>query len=139
LSLQERRQRNKTASAKYRAKKNQQHHEMRSVIHSLTKENDVLLRQLEQVKSENRQLKYVCDKLRSKMMAEKMLKKMLQQQQTKDHATQPISNPDDPTPKMVSGERPMEPMQLDESDSDSMYNEESDETYVSSVYDSKHV
>ncbi|KAI8342979.1 hypothetical protein BC941DRAFT_331437, partial [Chlamydoabsidia padenii] len=63
LSLQERRQRNKTASAKYRAKKNQQHHEMRSVINSLTKENDVLLRQLEQVKVENKQLKSVCDKL----------------------------------------------------------------------------
>lgn len=111
------------------------------MIHSLTKENDVLLRQLEQVKSENRQLKYVCDKLRSKMMAEKMLKKMLQQQQTKNHASQPISNPDVSTP-IVSEERPplMEPMQLDdESDSDSLYNEESDETYVSSVYDSKHV
>ncbi|KAI8096852.1 uncharacterized protein BX664DRAFT_253031, partial [Halteromyces radiatus] len=70
LSLQERRQRNKTASAKYRAKKNQQHHDMRSMIHSLTKENDVLLRQLEQVKMENQQLKSTCDKLRSKMMAE---------------------------------------------------------------------
>ncbi|ORZ25503.1 hypothetical protein BCR42DRAFT_298597, partial [Absidia repens] len=81
LSLQERRQRNKTASAKYRAKKNQQHQGMRSMIHTMTKENDLLLRQLEQAKSENRQLKSVCDKLRSKMMAEKMFKKMLYHQQ----------------------------------------------------------
>ncbi|KAI9303470.1 hypothetical protein BJ944DRAFT_149589, partial [Cunninghamella echinulata] len=70
LSLQERRQRNKTASAKYRAKKNQQHQDMRCMINNLTKENDMLIRQLDQVKMENQQLKSICDKLRSKMMAE---------------------------------------------------------------------
>ncbi|KAI8073289.1 hypothetical protein BC940DRAFT_316024 [Gongronella butleri] len=80
LSLQERRQRNKTASARYRAKKNQQHQDMRSMIHSLTKENDVLMRQLDHVMGENQQLKINCDKLRGKIMAEKMLKKLLQQQ-----------------------------------------------------------
>ena len=80
LSLQERRQRNKTASARYRAKKNQQHQDMRSMIHSLTKENDVLMRQLDQVMGENHQLKINCDKLRGKIIAEKMLKKLLQQQ-----------------------------------------------------------
>ncbi|ORX54911.1 hypothetical protein DM01DRAFT_1276063, partial [Hesseltinella vesiculosa] len=63
LTLQERRQRNKTASARYRAKKNQQHQDMRSMINSLTKENDVLLRQLEQIMQENQQLKASCDKL----------------------------------------------------------------------------
>ncbi|SAM09396.1 hypothetical protein [Absidia glauca] len=84
LSLQERRIRNKTASAKYRAKKNQQYYEMRSMILSLTKENDVLSRQFEQMKSENRHLKSECDKLRSKMIATRMLKKMLDDQQRKN-------------------------------------------------------
>lgn len=84
LSLQERRIRNKTASAKYRAKKNQQYYEMRSVILSLTKENDVLIRQFEQMKSENQHLKSECDKLRSKMIAARMLKKMLEGQHQKD-------------------------------------------------------
>jgi hypothetical protein len=77
LSLQERRQRNKAASAKYRAKKNHQHGEMRCMISSLTKENDLLLRQLDHVRRENNRLKATCDKLRGKMLAEKMLKKLL--------------------------------------------------------------
>lgn len=77
LSLQERRQRNKAASAKYRAKKNHQHGEMRCMITSLTKENDLLLRQLDHVRRENNRLKATCDKLRGKMLAEKMLKKLL--------------------------------------------------------------
>ncbi|KAI8328989.1 hypothetical protein BC941DRAFT_329068, partial [Chlamydoabsidia padenii] len=80
LSLHERRIRNKTASAKYRAKKNQQYHEMRSMILSLTKENDVLIRQFEQLKADNRYLKSECDKFRSKMLAARMLKKMLNHQ-----------------------------------------------------------
>jgi hypothetical protein len=86
LTLQERRQRNKTASAKYRAKKNQQHDEMRMLISSLTKENDLLQRQLDHLKRDNDKLKVTCDKLRGKMMAEKMLKKLLhnEQQQKKD-------------------------------------------------------
>ncbi|GAN02817.1 hypothetical protein MAM1_0028d02264 [Mucor ambiguus] len=77
LTLQERRQRNKAASAKYRAKKNQQHGEMRMLISSLTKENDLLQRQLDHVQRDNEKLKVTCDKLRGKMMAEKMLKKLL--------------------------------------------------------------
>ncbi|KAL9552118.1 hypothetical protein MBANPS3_003925 [Mucor bainieri] len=77
LTLQERRQRNKAASAKYRAKKNQQHGEMRMLISSLTKENDLLQRQLDHVRRDNDKLKVTCDKLRGKMMAEKMLKKLL--------------------------------------------------------------
>jgi hypothetical protein len=77
LSLQERRTRNKTASAKYRAKRNQQHGEMRAMIDSLTKENELLLRQLENVQFENGHLKSTCDKLRGKIMAQKMIKQYL--------------------------------------------------------------
>ncbi|KAI8145808.1 hypothetical protein BJV82DRAFT_602341 [Fennellomyces sp. T-0311] len=77
LSLQERRQRNKAASAKYRAKKNQQHGEMRSLIASLTRENELLQRQIEHYGQENSQLKATCDRLRGKMMAEKMIKRMM--------------------------------------------------------------
>ncbi|KAI7894118.1 uncharacterized protein EV154DRAFT_394053, partial [Mucor mucedo] len=76
-SLHERRLRNKTASAKYRAKKNQQHGEMRSMIASLTKENELLLRQLDHVQHENGHLKTTCDRLRGKIMAQKMLKQYL--------------------------------------------------------------
>ncbi|KAI8147590.1 hypothetical protein BJV82DRAFT_596130 [Fennellomyces sp. T-0311] len=77
LSLQERRQRNKAASAKYRAKKNQQHGEMRSLIASLTKENELLLRQLDHIKRENNRLKATCDRLRGKKVAAKILKRFL--------------------------------------------------------------
>jgi regulator of replication initiation timing len=77
LSQHERRQRNKVASAKYRAKKNQQHGDMRSLISSLTKENELLKRQLSHVKRENNRLKGNCDRLRGKLVAEKMLKKFL--------------------------------------------------------------
>lgn len=77
LSLQERRQRNKAASAKYRAKKNQQNGEMRSHILALSKENDLLQRQLDHVRGENNRLKATCDRLRGKMLAEKMLKNLL--------------------------------------------------------------
>ncbi|KAI8877460.1 hypothetical protein K501DRAFT_148047, partial [Backusella circina FSU 941] len=76
-SLQERRQRNKAASAKYRAKKNQQQGEMRTLISSLTKENELLQRQVDHVRRENNRLKTTCDQLRGKMLAEKMLKKLL--------------------------------------------------------------
>jgi hypothetical protein len=85
LSLYERRLRNKTASAKYRAKKNQQQGEMRSMISSLTKENELLLRQLDHIQRENNHLKATCDRLRGKIIAQKMLKQYLveteQQQQ----------------------------------------------------------
>ncbi|KAI9274430.1 hypothetical protein BDA99DRAFT_497447 [Phascolomyces articulosus] len=77
LSLQERRERNKAASAKYRAKKNQQHGEMKSVITSLTRENELLQRQLEHIRHENNQLKETCDQLRGKLMAQKMIKRMM--------------------------------------------------------------
>ncbi|KAI8879885.1 hypothetical protein K501DRAFT_156380, partial [Backusella circina FSU 941] len=76
-SLQERRLRNKTASAKYRAKRNQQHSEMRALIDSLTKENELLLRQLENVQFENVHLKDTCDKLRGKLMAQQIIKQYL--------------------------------------------------------------
>lgn len=77
LSLQERRRRNKAASAKYRAKKNQQHGEMRGLIASLTRENELLQRQLENLSHENNRLKATCDRLRGKILAGRMLKKML--------------------------------------------------------------
>lgn len=77
LSVQERRQRNKAASAKYRAKKNQQHGEMRGIIASLTRENELLQRQLDHVARENCTLKATCDRLRGKMLAERMLQRML--------------------------------------------------------------
>lgn len=87
LSIHERRLRNKTASAKYRAKKNQQHGEMRAMISTLTKENELLLRQLDHIQHENSHLKATCDRLRGKIMAQKMLKQYLveneQQQQQK--------------------------------------------------------
>ncbi|KAI7876839.1 hypothetical protein K492DRAFT_119376, partial [Lichtheimia hyalospora FSU 10163] len=76
-SLQERRQRNKAASAKYRAKKNQQYSEMRSLIASLTKENELLSRQLEHMRRENSRLKVTCDRLRGKKVAAKILKQLL--------------------------------------------------------------
>ncbi|CAO3693640.1 unnamed protein product [Rhizopus microsporus] len=60
LSLHERRQRNKAASAKYRAKKNQQHGEMRKYA-----------------RQENHKLREACDKLRGKMLAENVLQKLL--------------------------------------------------------------
>lgn len=77
LSLQERRRRNKAASAKYRAKKNQQHGEMRRLIASLTRENELLKRQLEHMSRENSRLKATCDNLRGKMLAAKMIHKLL--------------------------------------------------------------
>ncbi|KAG0168030.1 hypothetical protein DFQ28_004229 [Apophysomyces sp. BC1034] len=77
ISLDERRQRNKSASAKYRAKKNQKYIEMRTLIASLTKENELLMRQLDNVRDENAKLKSTCDRLRGKMLAEKMLKRFL--------------------------------------------------------------
>ncbi|GAN06717.1 hypothetical protein MAM1_0133d06205 [Mucor ambiguus] len=92
LSIHERRLRNKTASAKYRAKKNQQHGEMRAMISTLTKENELLLRQLDHIQHENSHLKTTCDRLRGKIMAQKMLKQYLveneQQQQQQHHHRQ---------------------------------------------------
>lgn len=94
LSLHERRQRNKTASAKYRAKKNQQQGEMRVMISSLTKENELLLRQLNHIQHENSHLKSTCDRLRGKLMAQKMLKQYLVEfeQQVKSSSGRSVSN-----------------------------------------------
>ncbi|ORY96250.1 hypothetical protein BCR43DRAFT_413457, partial [Syncephalastrum racemosum] len=76
-SLQERRQRNKAASAKYRAKKNQQYGEMRSLIASLTKENELLMRQLDHMNRENSTLKATCDSLRGKKVAAEIIRQYL--------------------------------------------------------------
>lgn len=94
ISLHERRQRNKAASAKYRAKKNQQQGEMRAMISSLTKENELLIRQLNHIQHENSHLKSTCDKLRGKLMAQKMLKQYLveSEQQIKHTSGRSVPN-----------------------------------------------
>jgi hypothetical protein len=76
-SLQERRQRNKAASAKYRQKKNLQQHEMRTMIHEISERNAVLERQLREVREENRKLRVTADKLRGKFVAKKLLKQWI--------------------------------------------------------------
>ncbi|KAI8359993.1 hypothetical protein BD560DRAFT_405142 [Blakeslea trispora] len=80
LTLQERRLRNKAASAKYRQKKNQQQNEMRLMIGRLSEQNAVLERQLQELRLENDRLKTTADKLRGKMVAKKMLKKWIGRQ-----------------------------------------------------------
>lgn len=80
LTLQERRLRNKAASAKYRQKKNQQQNEMRSMIGRLSEQNAVLERQLQELRLENDRLKATTDRLRGKMVAKKMLKKWIGRQ-----------------------------------------------------------
>lgn len=77
LSLQERRQRNKAASAKYRQKKNQQHGEMRDIIGHLTEENALLNRQVDELRRENEVMRTTCDQLRGRIVASKMLKRMM--------------------------------------------------------------
>ncbi|KAI7871455.1 hypothetical protein BDF14DRAFT_1740428 [Spinellus fusiger] len=77
LTLQERRLRNKTASAKYRQKKNQQQNEMRQMIGCLSEQNAVLERQLQELRLENEKLKATTDRLRGKMVAKKMLKQWM--------------------------------------------------------------
>lgn len=84
LTLQERRLRNKAASAKYRQKKNQQQNEMRLMIGKLSEQNAVLERQLEELRMENDRLKATTDRLRGKMVAKKMLKKLIGRQSTTD-------------------------------------------------------
>lgn len=76
LSLHERRERNKIASAKYRAKKHRQNQEMSTTIAELSAENNVLLRQLEEIRSENLELKETIDKLKSKLVEGKILKRL---------------------------------------------------------------
>ncbi|KAI9005430.1 hypothetical protein CLU79DRAFT_781809 [Phycomyces nitens] len=83
LTLQERRLRNKTASAKYRQKKNQQQNEMRQMIGCLSEQNAVLERQLQELRTENERLKAITDRLRGKIVAKKMLKQWMGRQ--KEH------------------------------------------------------
>ncbi|OAD78899.1 basic-leucine zipper transcription factor [Phycomyces blakesleeanus NRRL 1555(-)] len=80
LTLQERRLRNKTASAKYRQKKNQQQNEMRQMIGCLSEQNAVLERQLQELRTENERLKAITDRLRGKIVAKKMLKQWMGRQ-----------------------------------------------------------
>ncbi|CEG64318.1 hypothetical protein RMATCC62417_01310 [Rhizopus microsporus] len=80
LTLEERRLRNKAASAKYRQKKSQQHSEMKYMISKLSEQNAVLERQLQELRLENERLKATSDRLRGKMVARKMLKKWIGKQ-----------------------------------------------------------
>jgi hypothetical protein len=73
LTLLERRQRNKTASAKYRQKKNRQQSEMKRMIDRLTEQDTLMKRQLVDLKIENQRLKSMNDHLRGKILAQKML------------------------------------------------------------------
>lgn len=73
LTLLERRQRNKTASAKYRQKKNRQQSEMKRMIDRLTEQDAIMKRQLVDLKIENQRLKSMNDHLRGKILAKKML------------------------------------------------------------------
>jgi predicted RNase H-like nuclease (RuvC/YqgF family) len=77
LSLQERRQRNKAASAKYRQKKNQQHGDMRNIISHLTEDNALLSRKVDELRRENEMMRATCDQLRGRIVASKMLKRMM--------------------------------------------------------------
>ncbi|ORZ02553.1 hypothetical protein BCR43DRAFT_415739, partial [Syncephalastrum racemosum] len=81
LTLQERRMRNKAASAKYRQKKNQQQNEMRHMIGKLSEQNAVLDRQLQELRMENERLRAAADKLRGKMVAKKMVKQWMERHQ----------------------------------------------------------
>ncbi|GAN09086.1 hypothetical protein MAM1_0242d08608 [Mucor ambiguus] len=75
--LQERRQRNKEASAKYRQKKNMQQHKMRTTICQISDRNAILERQLQELKHENQQLRATADKLRGKLVASKLLEQWM--------------------------------------------------------------
>ncbi|KAI8094773.1 hypothetical protein BDF21DRAFT_316875, partial [Thamnidium elegans] len=77
VTLQERRQRNKAASAKYRQKKNTQQHEMRNMIHQISERNALLERQLREVREENQKLRLDADKLRGKSVAKKLLRQWM--------------------------------------------------------------
>ncbi|CAG8510253.1 5316_t:CDS:1 [Ambispora gerdemannii] len=83
LTLHERRERNKVASAKYRAKKHKQTQEMstqiaelNSRISALTAENGLLCRQVQELKNENIDLKGIVDDLKSQLVEDKILKRL---------------------------------------------------------------
>ncbi|KAI9315284.1 hypothetical protein BX666DRAFT_381709 [Dichotomocladium elegans] len=77
LTLQERRMRNKAASAKYRQKKNQQQNDMRQLIIVLSEKKAVLERQVQELRIENERLRADADNLRGKMVAQKMLRQWM--------------------------------------------------------------
>lgn len=79
-TLQERRQRNKAASAKYRQKKNIQQNEMRNMISQISERNATLERQLREIRSENQKLRADADKLRGKCVAKKLLRQWMGRQ-----------------------------------------------------------
>lgn len=76
MSANDRRERNKAASAKYRAKKHYQSGEMRSQITTLQDHNNVLSRQLDECRAENASLKNLVEKLKGRLVAEKVLKRL---------------------------------------------------------------
>ncbi|KAF9120387.1 hypothetical protein BGW39_011463 [Mortierella sp. 14UC] len=76
LSTHDRRERNKAASAKYRAKKHHQSGEMRQQITVLQDQNNVLARQLQETRTENASLKNTIEKLRGRLVAEKVLRRL---------------------------------------------------------------
>ncbi|ORY95154.1 hypothetical protein BCR41DRAFT_293988, partial [Lobosporangium transversale] len=75
-SVNDRRERNKAASAKYRAKKHYQSGEMRAQIATLQEQNSIITRQLEECRTENTSLKNLVEKLKSRLVAEKVLKRL---------------------------------------------------------------
>lgn len=83
LSVAERRERNKVASAKYRAKKHKQTQEMGSQIQTLNSkitglvaENGLLERQLLELKDENAQLKGTIEELKMQLVEDNILKRL---------------------------------------------------------------
>lgn len=87
LTLQERRMRNKAASAKYRQKKNQQQHEMRQAICRLTEQKTLLERKLEEYQCENERLRSTVDRLRGKLEAKRMLRRWVRQNRHQKETT----------------------------------------------------
>jgi predicted nuclease with TOPRIM domain len=77
-SLEERRQRNKEASAKYRQRKNTQQRAMRNTICQLSDRNAMLERQLQEVRQENQKLRATADKLRGKLVVSRLLGQWMQ-------------------------------------------------------------
>lgn len=101
--LQERRQRNKAASAKYRQKKNIQHYEMRSMINQISERNAILERQLREVREENQKLRAINDKLRGKYVAKKLLGQWMERQKQQRLPLPIPTFPDDPPNSLITG------------------------------------
>ncbi|ORZ16378.1 hypothetical protein BCR42DRAFT_414923 [Absidia repens] len=96
LTLLERRQRNKTASAKYRQKKNRQQIEMKRMIDNLTEQDALLKRQMAELRTENQKLKSMNDHLRGKILAKKMLDQYFERRQHRQQQPSESKN-DSPT------------------------------------------